>query len=123
MHTTSPPKVAAATVTIAPTLKNLVTENQKLRTSRDMMAHLLSVVTSWINEYKGGTMRTMTELEEVENHQLVVFFLMLMVRLQGGMTSVLKKDGQQQMQQGEKGANNNDNHHVRGGNNGGTDNG
>ncbi len=63
-------KVAAAAIAIAPTLKNFVTENHKLCTSRrDMMVHLLSMVTSWFNENKGGTMRMMTELKEVENYQ------------------------------------------------------
>jgi hypothetical protein len=71
---TSPSKVAAAAITIAPTLKNFVTENHKLRTRRDTMAHLLSVVTSWFYEYKGETTRMMTELEEVDNHQLVLLF-------------------------------------------------
>ncbi len=36
------------------------------------MTHLLSVVTSLFNEYKGGTTMMMTELKEVENHQLVL---------------------------------------------------
>jgi hypothetical protein len=63
-----PSKVAAAAITIAPTMKNFVTENHKLCTRRDMMAHLLSTVIIWFNEYKGGTTRTMTELEEVENY-------------------------------------------------------
>jgi hypothetical protein len=65
-------KVAAAAIAIAPTLKVFVTENHKLRTRRDTMTHLLSVVTSLFNEYKGGTTMMMTELKEVENHQLVL---------------------------------------------------
>ena len=48
------------------------------------MVHLLSVVTSWFNEYKGKTMRTMTELKEVEK----IFF---------------KEDGKQHIQGQEGG--------------------
>jgi hypothetical protein len=74
MRTTSPSNVAATAVAIAPTLKYFVKENHKLCTRRDTMAHLLSVVTNWFKKYKGGTIRTMTELKEVENHQLVLIF-------------------------------------------------
>jgi hypothetical protein len=74
MGRTSPSKVAATAVAIAPILKNVVTANHKLRTRRDTMTNLLGVVTSWFNEYKDGATRTMTELEEVENHQLVLLF-------------------------------------------------
>ena len=53
---------------------------------------MLTVVKSWFNYYKDGTTWERTELKEVENHQLVfLFWLMLMDASQGGCQDFSRK--------------------------------
>ena len=68
-RTTSPSKAAAAAVAVAPTLRNVVRENRRLRAKRDGMARLLGVAASRFREYESGTARRVRELEE-ENRRL-----------------------------------------------------